>query len=73
MIGGMDKHRGHKFGIATGVCPRCDMSRKQFDDSGQPACTGKRTKARGKPIKIPGKAAARRALIESRGRSPDSI
>jgi hypothetical protein len=31
---------GHRFDFITGFCMRCKMSRKKFEDSSRPQCTG---------------------------------
>jgi hypothetical protein len=33
--------RGHEFDFLLGVCLRCQMSRKRYEDSGRPRCTGR--------------------------------
>ena len=32
---------GHRFDFITGRCIRCKMSRKKFEDSGRPRCSGR--------------------------------
>jgi hypothetical protein len=32
---------GHRFDFITGMCMRCKMSIKKFEDSGRPLCTGR--------------------------------
>jgi hypothetical protein len=32
---------GHRFDFITGLCMRCKMSRKKFEDGGRPQCTGR--------------------------------
>ena len=32
---------GHRFDFIAGVCMRCKMSLKKFEDSGRPQCTGR--------------------------------
>jgi hypothetical protein len=29
---------GHRFDFVSGICQRCKISRKQFDEGGQPRC-----------------------------------
>jgi hypothetical protein len=31
---------GHRFDFITGLCMRCKMPLKKFEDSGRPQCTG---------------------------------
>ena len=31
---------GHRFDFISGVCLRCKILRKKFDDGGHPRCTG---------------------------------
>jgi hypothetical protein len=38
---------GHRFDFVTGLCMRCKMSIKKFEDSGRPPCTGR---SPGEPI-----------------------
>jgi hypothetical protein len=33
---------GHAFIFDTDVCGKCGMTRRHFDDNGEPNCTGKR-------------------------------
>jgi hypothetical protein len=33
---------GHAFDFSTGVCAKCDMTREDYQDKGQPACTGRK-------------------------------
>jgi hypothetical protein len=32
---------GHRFDFITGLCMRCKMPLKKFEDSGRPQCTGR--------------------------------
>lgn len=32
---------GHAFGFINGVCGKCGMSRKEYQDNGKPPCRGK--------------------------------
>jgi hypothetical protein len=32
---------GHRFDFITGLCMRCKTSRKKFEDSDRPQCTGR--------------------------------
>jgi hypothetical protein len=32
---------GHRFDFITGLCMRCKMSIKKFEDHGRPLCTGR--------------------------------
>jgi hypothetical protein len=33
---------GHNFAFGDDVCTKCGMTRPQFQDEGQPQCTGQR-------------------------------
>jgi hypothetical protein len=33
---------GHAFDFSTGVCAKCDMTREDYQDKGQPACAGQK-------------------------------
>jgi hypothetical protein len=42
---------GHRFDFIAGICMRCKMSRKTFEDSGRPQCTGRPPNSR-KPLPV---------------------
>jgi hypothetical protein len=37
--------KGHAFNFETDICARCGMTRRQYEDAGEPNCTGKRREA----------------------------
>lgn len=37
---------GHAFDFSTGVCAKCDMTRENYEDNGEPACTGRKPEKR---------------------------
>lgn len=37
---------GHAFDFSAGVCAKCDMTREDYQDKGQPACTGRKPEKR---------------------------
>jgi hypothetical protein len=42
---------GHAFGFSDDKCQKCDMTRKYFQDHGEPRCTGRKPERReGMPI-----------------------
>jgi hypothetical protein len=34
---------GHAFDFDAGVCQRCGMTRKHYQDNGEPRCTGRKS------------------------------
>jgi hypothetical protein len=43
---------GHCFDFSTEACVNCGMSREDYEDSGQPRCTGKKSEPR-TPMTVP--------------------
>ena len=38
---------GHAFGVSTGVCAKCSMTREHYEDNGEPRCTGGKAPGQG--------------------------